>query len=542
MYEMLTGRPPYDGDTPVSVAIQHINGHPTMPRELNPSIPLGLEQITMHAMTAELSHRYPSATRMLHDLEEFRKEPNIVFDFTAEADSIDVQRLLNDPDYMPKTLGRTNAVKGALADAVAKKKQQEQNKKAQQDASRRGSRVAVICYFLYNYFFSGLFGRTEETAVPRLIGLNAEQIRAEDYPDFVIQIDGYVESSQYEAGVVVDQSPLPEKQAKVGSTIKLTVSSGVSETKMPPLVNLTRQNAEQQLNALGLNLNIQIEERKDDIYTEGYVIQTDPASGSALTSGQTVTLTVSLGPDVELIEVPTLVGEDVDKALQMIADAGLQNGSIRSDDSDLPAGTVTFQSIDGGQMVKKDTVINLRVSKGPQEAAIPVVTNLTQDQAVLQDESVTLSISAYSTDDGTLRYAWYMSTNGSYENAALVSRSREGNTTCEADTSVPGTYYYFCVVENSLGDDTKTTKSNMIEVVVQEKTVEKTIEINLPNKSGLYEITVYVDGVLQYGPTSVSITDDRSMIVEVTVRGKGTLPVDVYLDGAIYDSQLILFE
>ena len=555
MYEMLTGRPPYDGDTPVSVAIQHINGHPTMPRELNPSIPLGLEQITMHAMTAELSHRYPSATRMLHDLEEFRKEPNIVFDFTAEADSIDVQRLLNDPDYMPKTLGRTNAVKGALADAVAKKKQLEQDKKAQQDASRRGSRIAVIagvvcialaviviCYFLYNYFFSGLFGKTEETAVPRLIGLTADQIRAEDYPDFVIQIDGYVESSQYAAGVVVDQSPLPEKQAKVGSTIKLTVSAGVSETKMPPLVNLTRQNAEQQLNALGLNLNIQIEERKDDIYTEGYVIQTDPVSDTPLTSGQTVTLVVSLGPDIELTEVPTLVGEDVDKALQMIADAGLQNGSIRSDDSDLPAGTVTFQSIDGGQMVKKDTVINLRVSKGPEEAATPVVTNLTQDQAVLQDESVTLSISAYASDDGTLRYAWYLSADGGYENAALVSRSREGNTTCAADTSVPGTYYYFCVVENSLGDDTKTTKSNMIEVVVQEKTVEKTIEINLPSKNGLYEITVYVDGVLQYGPASVSITDDRSVIVEVTVRGKGTLPVDVYLDGAIYDSQLILFE
>ena len=555
LYEMLTGRPPYDGDTPVSVAIQHINGHPTMPRELNPSIPLGLEQITMHAMTAELSHRYPSATRMLHDLEEFRKEPNIVFDFTAEADSIDVQRLLNDPDYMPKTLGRTNAVKGALADAVAKKKQLEQDKKAQQDASRRGSRIAVIagvvcialaviviCYFLYNYFFSGLFGKTEETAVPRLIGLTADQIRAEDYPDFVIQIDGYVESSQYAAGVVVDQSPLPEKQAKVGSTIKLTVSAGVSETKMPPLVNLTRQNAEQQLNALGLNLNIQIEERKDDIYTEGYVIQTDPVSDTPLTSGQTVTLVVSLGPDIELTEVPTLVGEDVDKALQMIADAGLQNGSIRSDDSDLPAGTVTFQSIDGGQMVKKDTVINLRVSKGPEEAATPVVTNLTQDQAVLQDEPVTLSISAYASDNGALRYAWYMSTDGGYENAALVSRSREGNTTCAADTSVPGTYYYFCVVENSLGDDTKTTKSNMIEVVVQEKTVEKTIEVNLPSKSGLYEITVYVDGVLQYGPASVSITDDRSVIVEVTVRGKGTLPVDVYLDGAIYDSQLILFE
>ena len=473
MYEMLTGRPPYDGDTPVSVAIQHISGHPTMPREINPSIPLGLEQITMHAMTAELPHRYPSATRMLHDLEEFRKEPNIVFDFTAEADSIDVQRLINDPNYMPKTLGRTNAVKGALADAVAKKKQLEQDKKAQQDASRRGSRIAVIagivcialaviviCYFLYNYFFSDLFSRTEEVPVPKLIGLYAENIRQEDYPDFVIQVDSYVESEQYEAGVVIDQSPAPDRQAKTGSTIKLTVSAGATDVRMPMLVNLTRQKAEQTLGALGLNLNIQIDERKDDIYTEGYVIETSPANGEPLTSGQTVTLVVSLGPDIELVEVPTLVGEDVDEALALIAKAGLQNGSIRNDDSDLPKGTVTFQSIDGGQMVKKDTVINLRVSSGPQEAATPVVTNLSQDQAVLQDESLTLSISAYASDDGTLRYAWYMSRDGSYDNAALVSRSKEGNTTCEADTSVPGTYYYFCIVENSLDDNTKTTKSN----------------------------------------------------------------------------------
>ena len=74
MYEMLTGRPPFDGDTPVSVAIQHINATPVLPRELNPNIPLGLEQITMHAMTADLNKRYKSATEMLADLEEFRKD------------------------------------------------------------------------------------------------------------------------------------------------------------------------------------------------------------------------------------------------------------------------------------------------------------------------------------------------------------------------------------------------------------------------------------------------------------------------------------
>ena len=401
--------------------------------------------------------------------------------------------------------------------------------------------VIVICYFLYNYFFSDLFSRTEEVPVPKLIGLYAENIRQEDYPDFVIQVDSYVESEQYEAGVVIDQSPSPDRQAKTGSTIKLTVSAGATEVRMPMLVNLTRQKAEQTLGALGLNLNIQIDERKNDIYTEGYVIQTDPVSDTPLTSGQTVTLVVSLGPDIELVEVPTLVGEDVDEALALIAKAGLQNGSIRNDESDLPKGTVTFQSVEGGQMVKKDTVINLRVSKGPEEAATPVVTNLTQDQAVLQGDEVTLSISAYASDDGTLRYAWYRSEDGIYDNAALVSRSKEGNTTCKVDTAEPGTYYYYCIVENSLGDDTKTTKSNMIEIVVQEKAVEKTIEVVMPNTNGLYEVTVYVDGSLQYGPTSVSITDNTAVILEVTVKGKGTLPVDVYLDGEIYDSQLISF-
>lgn len=553
MYEMLTGRPPYDGDTPVSVAIQHINGHPIMPRELDPTIPLGLEQITMHAMTAELTHRYPSAMRMLHDLDEFRKEPNIVFDFTAEADSIDVQRLINDPNYMPKNLGRTNAVKGALADAVARKKQLEQEKAAQ-DASRRGSRIAVIagvvcivlavvviCYFLYNYFFSDLFSKTEETVVPTLTGQVADQIRPEEYPDFVIQIESYVESSRYAQGVVVDQSPAPQTTAKVGSTIRLTVSAGQNEVRMPSLVNLTRQNAEQMLDALGLSLNIQIEERKNDIYTEGYVIETEPEANELLTSGQTVTLTVSLGPEVELTEVPTLVGEDVEVALRMINDAGLQKGSLRYDESDLPKGTVIFQSVDGGEMVKKDTVINLRVSKGPEEAAMPVVTDLTKDQVVMQNEPLTLSITAYSSDDGTLRYAWYQSRDGSYEDATLLSRSKEGNTTCEVDTAEPGTYLYFCVVENSLGDDTQTVKSSMIEIVVQESAIEKTIDVIMPSTNGMYEVTVYVDGALQYGPVAVSITEDTAVILQITVKGQGTLPVDVYLDGAIYDSQLVQF-
>ena len=555
MYEMLTGRPPYDGDTPVSVAIQHINGHATMPREIEPSIPVGLEQITMHAMTADLSQRYPTATRMLHDLEEFRKEPNVVFDFSGETgDGIDVQRLINDPTYLPVGLGRTNAVKRPLAEKVEKKRRQEQEEKAAQDASRRSSRIAVIagvvcialaviviCYFLYNYFFSGLFGKTEETSVPNFIGQVETEIDRAAYPDFTIEVGDYVESSQYAAGAVIDQSPQAGTRAKVGSKIRLTVSAGVTEIRMPSLVNLSRQNAEQTLRTLGLDLNIQIEERKDDIYTEGYVIGTNPESGSALTSGQTVTLIVSLGPDIELVPVPTLVGEDVETALQMIADAGLQNGSLRYDDSDLPKDTVIFQSIDGGEMVKKDTVINLRASKGPKEAATPVITQITGDKTVAEGDALTLSVSAYASDDGTLRYAWYESSDGSYDAAAVVSRSKEGNTTYTVDTSEAGTYYFYCVVENTLDGDSKTEKSGIVEVVVEETAYEKEITITLPADNTLHSLTVYVDGTLQYGPVPITIASSAEENLLVTVRGKGTLPVDVYLDGALYDSQLVQF-
>ena len=101
MYEMLTGRPPFDGDTPVSVAIQHINAKATSPRELNPSIPRGLEQITMHAMTADRDKRYASASEMLEDLERFRRDPNCTFDFTQPRDTLDIGSILNPPSLPP---------------------------------------------------------------------------------------------------------------------------------------------------------------------------------------------------------------------------------------------------------------------------------------------------------------------------------------------------------------------------------------------------------------------------------------------------------
>ena len=553
MYEMLTGRPPYDGDTPVSVAIQHISSRPVPPRELNASIPLGLEQITMHAMTAELSGRYASASQMLRDLEEFRKDPDAVFDFSARPGDIDVERLLNDPDYLPNPNEKSSVVRRASE----KPPLPPSGGAAETAQPRRSSRVAVIAgvvcialavlaivYFLYTYFISGLFTKTEEDAVPTLIGMRYDELRAEDYPNFKLVLGEQRSSTEYDAGIVMDQSPAAGRSAKVGSSITLIVSAGSEQVRMPQLVNESLQSAQAILEALNIAVKLDVSYENSSVYTDGYVISTDPAAEQPLSSGQTVHLTVSMGPSITLIEVPTLVGEDVDEALRRIQACGLSQGSLRYDESDLPAGTVTFQSVEAGAMVKPETVVNLRVSKGPTEAQKPVITYLSGDSTVRPGDTLVLRCQASTEDDGVLSYAWYVTETGSADQATLVSRGAENNTTCPVDTNAEGVYYYFCTVVNTLDDTKASVDSDMIEVVVagEQKPVEKEISFYLPQDAGVYSISVRVGGEEQIAAFDYDNRQAPTEPVLLRVSGVGTLPVDIYVDGELYESQMIIFE
>lgn len=556
MYEMLTGRPPFDGDTPVSVAIQHINATPVLPRELNPNIPLGLEQITMHAMTADLNKRYKSATEMLADLEEFRKDPNTTFDFTHRQGWIDMERLLHDPDYLPKSLG-VSAAKNRAKKAIAGKKQEREAPKAQNapkaDApEKRGSRIAVIAgivcialalcgigYFLYSYL-SDLFATTKEDVVPNFVGAYYEDIDASQYPNFKIEVGDWRTSDSVEYGRVISQTPDAERTVKVGTTILLTVSSGVSSDTMPPLVNQTVQAAQTALNALSVQVTVNIEYETSTTFTDGYVMATDPAAGETLTAGQTVTLTVCAGTGVELVKVPALQGETVDEAIADIKDAGLEPGQVRYVESDLPKDTVTYQSVDAGEQVKAGTVINLQASKGPEQARTPFVRSVSQDAEVGLNEELTLRVEAETSDNGTLSYAWYVSENGSVDGASLVSRSAEDNDSCIVDTSRTGTFYYFCKITNTLGDATESVNSPMIEVVVgpSNDTVDKVIYVTMPSDGRTHTVTVYVAGVQQMEPFEVEASGTQ---IPIQVSGSGEQNVDIYLDGSLYDSQLVDF-
>lgn len=371
MYEMLTGRPPFDGDSPVAVAIQHINAKPVMPAELNPAVPKGLEQITMHAMTAAIDKRYDSATQMLSDLEEFRKNPNILFDFSAQAESApaSVPQISRPAEHM------SQAERAAHPEMRPQRRQPEpepEKKKGNQAAVIAGVICIVlavfgICYFLYNFILKDLFSKTKDVQVPQFVGEQYDSIDPEDWPDFEIIVENWINDDTASYGEVLNQDPAAGSTVKSGTKVKLTVSLGQETDTMPNVVGYTSSNAENVLNSMKVKVTVQTQLENNDDVEADKVISTDPVSGVTLKSGQVVTLTVSKGPAEEPCEVPELVGLEVTEAIQQIEAAGLKKGNITYVESDLPKDTVTFQSLDQGEQVKKGTIINLQASLGPPE-------------------------------------------------------------------------------------------------------------------------------------------------------------------------------
>ncbi len=365
MYEMLTGHPPYDGETPVSVAIQHINAKAIPPRVLNPQIPEGLEQITMHAMAADLEDRYESATQMLQDLDEFRKNPAITFRFDGEPET-------------PRPQERAGQPRSAAERAVRGKSDTARRRPVQPQKKRKGNAVALITgfivialalagigFFLYSFFFADFLTSTDDVPVPNLEGLYAEDIQQSDYPNFQIRVEDWVPDDTVEQGRVISQTPAADRLVKSGTTISLTVSSGPSTDTMRDLLNDTLENAQIILDNLALDLQVKVEYESSDL-GEGTVIRTDPVKGTALTAGQTVTLYVSSGPAVKLVPVPELVGLTEEQAIEKLESRNLKYEITRLDREEA-LGTVVFQSIKQGEEVKEGTTVNLQVSNGPEK-------------------------------------------------------------------------------------------------------------------------------------------------------------------------------
>lgn len=380
LYEMLTGQLPFVADNAVSVAIMQMQAEPTPPSRINPSIPKGLEEITMHAMEKNPAQRFPSAADMLEDVERFRRNPEIVFHYDEQVDRA--------------YAGTSADIYGNVQQNAAPQKYNDnyeyEEEYVRSQNSNRASKiilgivaavvfVAGIVGVIYlvkgkgansgSGFLSFLPGfstsstTSDEIVLPKFVGMiyDTDIKDNPDYADFTFEITyGNVPSKQ--PGEVLRQTPAAGINVKKGKTVSLTVNGEAEQVVVEDVKGYKQQDAYDALKAL--NLSPKIQAVADDDTAVGYVVKTDPAAGSTVSTGTTVTIYVSSGPSTESAVIPNIVGYQYSAAKEELEAAGFVVTAEYDDESDKDENTVLSVSPNEGEKAKKGSVVTVTVSSG----------------------------------------------------------------------------------------------------------------------------------------------------------------------------------
>ena len=396
LYEMLTGRLPFEGESAVSVAIQHLSSIPLAPREINPDIPEQLELICMKAMAPDLEHRYQSADAMIADLEAFRKNPDVEMKFdlsdlrpeetdeptrpirTVSSHTVTVPvrtvekghvRRTEDDDEPPASGGKRTVLIGAVVIAA----------------------LAVVFLLFKSILGSFSVPAVEQYQVPNVLGMTIEEAETDPRVKGIFEIEkaGSGSSEEYAEGQIMKQSPDSDETRKGSQlVIQVWVSVGEETGEMPKLENKSEQDARILLEKLNKQYNLDLtveapedQQRFSDEITAGYVIETKPAEGETLRKGDTVTLIISKGPETTPVTVPKFVGLNIDETLAQLSSYGLTctASDVEVVDSDKPGGQIVWQSLEPTSKVDEWTTIKFQVSAGLANSSLPITLELPQD-------------------------------------------------------------------------------------------------------------------------------------------------------------------
>ena len=398
LYEMLTGRLPFEGESAVSVAIQHLSSIPLAPREINPDIPEQLELICMKAMAPDLEHRYQSADAMIADLEAFRKNPEVEMKF----DLSDLRPEENDePTRTIRTMpSHTVTIPVHQPERNYPRRERDEDEEPRRTGSgKRGvlvgavtvAAVAVVIVLFKTILGSFAPAVVDQYQVPDLYNMTIEE--AENDPRiegvFEIQKAGSEFSTDVPEGHILRQDP-KKGETRKGSqlVIQVWVSAGEETGEVPDLENKSEQDARILLEKLNKEYNLELtveapEELKQfsEEITEGYVIKTEPAQGEILKKGDTVKLILSKGPDIKPVTVLPFVGMSIDSVLSQLESYKLtcDAADVEVVDSDKPGGTIVWQSPASGETVPEWTTIKFRVSAGLASSALPITVDIPQN-------------------------------------------------------------------------------------------------------------------------------------------------------------------
>ena len=561
MFEMMTGRPPYDGDSPVAVAIQHINGGAPRPTSLNPNIPVGMEQIIMKAMALEPKDRYSSATELLSDLEEFRKNPALTFDYHVPVG--DATKIITPISTKPKTTaervaqakggvksngrssqtgavpvrqtGRVNSQTGRNPEALARARKRREEE-ARRDAQRsRTAAIAVVscsvvAIIAIVVFLAAIFngfilnedkGRVE---VPYLTGSMYNEDFDSRYPNFTIRLRPQQYDDFYVAGQIMHQEPAGGLMVAKGTELYLTISMGQEPNVklMEDLVGITQDRATSFL--MGQGLKPLVREEASDDYPAGYVVRTDPVAGAELSDGQTVRLFVSTGPSTVTGKMPNLLGATKERALENLEQWGFQNVTITGVYSSEEKGRVVSQSEAAGTVLDVNTHITLEVSEGQEieTAVMPDVMKLdsaTAIQALKSRGFTTIETYEVKSDQPAGVVVHQSETAGS-----VVALSKE------------------ILLGVSNGADYKSDSATAPTQAAASGTPQaETVIFNVPVRTEAYKLIICRKGQADQQVASGTINPgDNTFTVALT--GSGEQEYDLYIDGQYYQSMKVTFK
>ena len=523
MYEMVTGRVPYDGENNVSVALQHIQGNMTPPRQLNPEIPRSVERIILKCTMKKPDLRYASAKDLIMDLRRALAEPDgkYVIIGSAVMPSAAVKGvgegttvIMNEHDI--EHLRRASVNAGiAGAESVVRKSSERKSAEARQrraleeerkeyeeyDNHHERKRVkkqpmitdpddsddevspaldktmtifgiigALIIIVVIGFILAralGLFGgisnnketkdgsnittESEMAVIPDCVGLTQEEavdLLLDAGLEYKVK---EVEEDGADVGVVLRQTPEMKAKVDKGTIVTLYVNVAKETEEVPDVVGMSLDNARKQIEALGLK--VKVENVFSDTVDENDIVKTSPKKGEEVKLGSTVTLYVSKGEETKTVEMPKLVGKDIDDAKDLIKKAKLEVGSIDEEYSDTYAkNKVIWQSETAGEEVKEGTKIKLTISLGPKETEPPqteasktgyATVKMPMDNPMggdLTDATITLEV-VYSDGSVSTVYSNHCSSPDDYNSSWSTTVTGDQGTNATVVAYVNGTQY-----------------------------------------------------------------------------------------------------
>lgn len=361
-YEMLAGEVPFEADSAVSVALMQLQKDPKKLTEINPDIPLGIEQICIHAMQKNPDDRYQTATEMLIDLEEVIRNPKATFDYTYFVDKEPTKYVISEDSG------------GTVADIQVQEDDfEDEYEEAYIDPNRKKKItfavilgvIVLACAVvgLVRFITQGL--NTDTKVLQNFEGqMYDDLVSNKDYDyEFIAE---YKQSDEVPAGTVLSQSPVAGEKVIAGSKITLVVASSTEDLIVPNCYGLTLEKAEKMLSNSNLNAYKTAEVSSETI-EPGLVVYTDPKAGSVVSANREITIFISSGPSTTTLKtyaVPDVRGLSQSDAKNFLTKAGFSNVVVETKDDPARKGVVLSQSPSAGSTVKENEKIIITVSTG----------------------------------------------------------------------------------------------------------------------------------------------------------------------------------